>query len=298
MYSSGNKTVFRQAATVIMVRHSESAGWKLFLARRHHKQSFMAGAYVFPGGQVEDADKSPELRSYLKRNSDFNPVKILQESELPEDEALGFFIAAIRETFEEVGILLGGRGSDDFISFHDKNVRARYSEHRRRLYASEITLADIARAEGIVFFPDTLVPYAHWITPEFEKMRFDTRFFLAKLPPEQRPAADATELTESLWVAPKNALEMHCSKKIMLMPPTLKTVEELSVFENVEELFAATANKEIYPILPQLADKFLLLPHDPDYDIERYKRPADTSIPSRVTSENGVWKTAYYNKKP
>ncbi len=281
-----------------MVRHSESAGWKLFLARRHHKQSFMAGAYVFPGGQVEEADKFPELISYMKKNSDFNPVKILQESELPEEDALGFFTAAIRETFEEVGILLGGRVSGDFISFHDKNVRVRYSEYRRRLYASEITLADIASEEGIVFFPDTLVPYAHWITPEFEKMRFDTRFFLAKLPPEQRPVADAMELTESLWVTPKNALEMHCSKEIMLMPPTLKTIEELSVFKNIDDLFAATANKEIYPILPQLDGEFLLLPHDPDYGIERYKRPANTSIPSRVTSENGVWKTAYYNKKP
>lgn len=298
MYSKGDKTVFKKASTVILVRHSESAGWKLFLARRHHKQSFMAGAYVFPGGQVEETDKSPELESYIKKSCDFDPARILQENEFSAAEALGFFIAAIRETFEEVGILLGGSASGDFVSFHDKNIRARYAEHRRRLYASEITLSDIAREENIVFFPDILVPYAHWITPEFEKMRFDTRFFLAKLPPQQRPVADATELTESLWVTPRKALELHKKKEIMLMPPTLKTIEELSVFESIDQLFAAVAQKEIYPILPQLAGKFLLLPHDPDYGIEGYKRPADTSIPSRITSENGVWQTAYYNKKP
>ncbi len=298
MYSTGDKKVFKKAATVILVRHSESAGWKLFLARRHHKQSFMAGAYVFPGGQVEETDKSPGLGSYIKKSPDFNPANILQEDELPDQEALGFFIAAIREMFEEVGILLGGSVSGDFVSFHDKNIRTRYSEHRRRLYASEITLGEIAREEGIVFFPEVLVPYAHWITPEFEKMRFDTRFFLAKLPPEQRPVADATELTESLWVTPKKALEMHCGKEIVLMPPTLKTIEELSAFESIDDLFAATANKEIYSILPQLSGNCILLPHDPEYSIEGYKRPAATSIPSRITSENGVWKTAYYNKKP
>ena len=298
MYSTGDKIVFKNAATVILVRHSESAGWKLFLARRHHKQSFMAGAYVFPGGQVEEADKSPDLGSYIKKSPDFQPARILQEDFLDDDTALGFFIAAIRETFEEVGILLGGTPSDGFVSFHDKDVRARYTECRRRLYASEITLGEIAREEGIVFFPDVLVPYAHWITPEFEKMRFDTRFFLAKLPPEQRPVADATELTESLWVTPKKALEMHCSKELMLMPPTLKTIEELCAFKSIDELFAATANKDIYPILPQLSGNCILLPHDPEYSIDEYKRPADTAISSRIMNENGIWKTAYYNKKP
>jgi 8-oxo-dGTP pyrophosphatase MutT (NUDIX family) len=296
MYSTGNKTVFKDAATVILVRHSESAGWKIFLARRHHKQSFMAGAYVFPGGQVENYDKSSGLGSYIKKSPDFNPARILQENELPEEEALGFFIAAIRETFEEVGILLGGSLSGDFVSFHDRNIRARYSEHRRRLYASEISLSEIAREEDIVFFPDVLVPYAHWITPEFENMRFDTRFFLAKLPPEQRPVADATELTESLWVTPKNALEMHQRKEIMLMPPTLKTIEELCAFKSIDELFAATAKKDIYPILPQLSGNCILLPHDPEYNIAEYKRPADTAVSSRIMNENGVWKTAYYNK--
>jgi 8-oxo-dGTP pyrophosphatase MutT (NUDIX family) len=298
MYSTGNKIVFKNAATVILVRHSESAGWKVFLARRHHKQSFMAGAYVFPGGQLENYDKSPELLSYIKKNPDFNPASVLQEKELPEEEALSFYIAAIRETFEEVGILLGGSPSGDFVSFHDKNIRARYSEHRRRLYASEITLSDIAREEGILFFPEVLVPYAHWITPEFEKMRFDTRFFLAKLPPEQRTVADATELTESLWVTPKKALEMHSGKEIMLMPPTLKTIEELCAFKSIDELFAACAQKEIYPILPQLCGNFVLLPHDPEYSIAKYKRPVDTADSSRVTNENGVWKFVHYNKKP
>ena len=294
MYSTGNKTVFKEAATVILVRPSQTAGWKIFLARRHHKQPFMAGAYVFPGGQMEDADMASQWRQCIYNDASFNPGRQLRDENLSGEKALGYFICGIRETFEEVGILLGGNEKGEFVSFHKKDVRSKYNDCRLRLAASKITFKEIIAKENVLLFPDKIVAYAHWITPEFEKMRFDTRFFLAKLPPEQRPVADAIELTESLWVAPKNALEMHSRKEIMLMPPTLKTIEELSAFAGIDELFAAAAPKEIYPILPQLSGKCLLLPHDPDYSIAGYKRPPDTSIPSRITSENGVWKTAHY----
>ena len=145
-----------------------------------------------------------------------------------------------------------------------------------------------------MLFPDTLIPYAHWITPEFEKKRFSTRFFLAKMPSGQTPVADAMELTESLWVSPQKALEMHRRKEIILMPPTFKTVEELSAFEDIDELFSAAKTKFIYPILPQLAGKILKLPHDPEYSIDEYKRPVNLGKPSRILIEDGVWKTAYY----
>ena len=155
-------------------------------------------------------------------------------------------------------------------------------------------MTEIAQKENILLFPDALIPYAHWITPEFEKKRFNTLFFLAKLPPGQTPLADAMELTESLWVTPQKALEMHRQKEIILMPPTLKTIEELSAFRNINELFSATQKKIIYPILPQLAGNILKLPHDPEYSIDAYKRPANLNEPSRILVENGVWKTAFY----
>jgi 8-oxo-dGTP pyrophosphatase MutT (NUDIX family) len=298
MYSTGNKVVFKKASTVILGKPSKSGFWELFLARRHQKQSFMAGAYVFPGGQVEKDDNNPQLKKYIKAADNFNPSRILQEDSLPCTEALGFFIAAIRETFEEVGILLGGNTAGDFASFHKKDIRNRYNDYRRKLNVSQITLMEIAQKESILFFPDTLIPYAHWITPDFEKMRFDTRFFLALLPPEQKTVADTVELTQSLWVTPQKALEMHCQKEIILMPPTLKTIEELSAFKNIDELFSAAKTKTIYPILPQLAGNSLKLPHDPEYSINAYKRPPNPNEPSRIVSENGVWKTAYYDKKP
>ena len=296
MYSTGNKTVFKDAATVILVRSGISDVWEIFLARRHQKQAFMAGAYVFPGGQLEETDSDPQLENYIKTADLFDPCRLLQDNNLPKEKARGLFITAIRETFEEAGILLGGKTTGNFVSFYNQEVLKRFNDYRPDLNASQITLAEIAQKEKILLFPDTLIPYAHWITPEFEKMRFNTRFFLAQLPPCQTPVADTVELTESLWVTPQKALEMQRERKILLMPPTLKTIEELSAFKDIEELFSATKKKIIYPILPQLAGNSLKLPHDPEYSIEAYKRPPNPDEPSRIISENGVWKTAYYTK--
>jgi 8-oxo-dGTP pyrophosphatase MutT (NUDIX family) len=290
-----NKIVLRDAATVILIRPSKSDDWEIFLARRHQNQTFMAGAYVFPGGQLEETDDDPQIGNYIKTADVFDPRRLLQDSSLSDEKARGFFIAAIRETFEEAGILLGGKTTGDFVSFHDEKVLKRFNNYRHQLNASQITLAEIARKEEISFFPDALIPYAHWITPEFEKKRFSTRFFLAKLPLCQTPVADAMELTESLWVTAQEALEMNRRKEIILMPPTLKTIEELSAFRDIDDLFSTVKTKIIYPILPQLAGKILKLPHDPEYSIDVYKRPVNLREPSRILAENGVWKTAYYN---
>jgi 8-oxo-dGTP pyrophosphatase MutT (NUDIX family) len=293
-----NKFVFKNAATVILIRPSKSGDWEIFLARRHQNQSFMAGAYVFPGGQLEEADSDPQLENHIKTADVFDPCLLLQDSSLSGEKARGFFITAIRETFEEAGILLGGKTTGNFISFHDEKVHKRFNDYRHQLNASQITLAGIARKEEISFFPDALIPYAHWITPEFEKKRFSTRFFLAKLPLCQTTVADAMELTESLWVTPQKALEMNHRKEIILMPPTFKTIEELSAFRDIDQLFSAAKIKIIYPILPQLEGNILKLPHDPEYSIDVYKRPVNLSEPSRILAENGVWKTAFYKEQP
>jgi 8-oxo-dGTP pyrophosphatase MutT (NUDIX family) len=294
MYLTTNKFVLKDAATVILIRPSKSGDWEIFLAQRHPKQTFMAGAYVFPGGQLEEADSEPRLANYIKTAHGFDPRRLLQDGILSGEKALGFFIAAIRETFEETGIFFGGKTSGNYISLNNGETLQRFNHYRRELSSSQITLTEIARKENILLFPDMLTPYAHWITPEFEKKRFNTRFFLAKLPPNQIPLADATELTESLWVTPQKALAMHYRKEITLMPPTLKTIGELSAFRNINELFFAAQNKIIYPILPQLSGNILRLPHDPEYSIEAYKRPPNLKDPSRILIENGVWKINGY----
>jgi 8-oxo-dGTP pyrophosphatase MutT (NUDIX family) len=286
-------SVLKEAASVILVRPSES-GWEIFLARRHQNQNFMAGAHVFPGGKLEEADSEHQLTKYIKSADAFHPRRLLRDESLPEEKARGIFIAAIRETFEEVGILLGGKSIGNFVSLNNEEDLHRFNNYRRQLNASQIKLAQIVQKEEILLFPDVLIPYAHWITPEIEKKRFDTRFFLAKLPTHQSPVDDAIELTESIWITPQKALEMNLRKEIFLMPPTFKIIEELSDFKNIDDLFSEVKTKTIYPILPQLDGNILKLPHDPEYSIKDYKRPTDHNYPSRIIAENGVWKTTYY----
>lgn len=293
--SSSGKSIPKDAATVILVREGENDSWEIFLARRHSRQSFMAGAYVFPGGQLEDNDYDQELAWLISVTDGFSPRSLLQDAGLTTEKALGFFIGAIRETFEETGIFLAGDLSGRTFSFAQKETFHRFAGYRQKLNKSEITLKNIARKEKLLFLPELLIPYSHWITPDFELKRFTVRFFLAKLPEGQMPITDAGELTESLWSTPKNALEMHAAGKILLMPPTLKTIEELSVFNSCSELFAAGTKKVIYPILPQLIKDALILPHDPEYSIARYKKPADPHSHSRFLMQDGRWKTAFYD---
>ncbi len=283
----------RDAATVILVRTLNDGSWELFLARRHRRQSFMAGAFVFPGGQLEKSDCESEISSLVFAADGFHPQVLLQDGSLTPDRALGFFVAAIRETFEEAGIFLAGDSKGNFITFHQEEALTRFAAHRQALNSASISFADILRKEKILLFPDALIPYSHWITPEGEGKRFDTRFFLARLPEGQKTVSDYSELTEFLWVTPQNALSMHYARKIILMPPTLKTVMELTQFSSVDELFAAAKRRILYPILPQIFEQGVLLPHDPEYGLEQYRRPANPDEPSRIIAEDGVWKAVF-----
>ena len=287
----------KEASTVILVRARAEEPWEIFLARRHSRQSFMAGAFVFPGGQLEDNDCDREIVHLIAAASSFNPQSLLQDTGLTAEKALGFFIGAIRETFEETGILLAADLSGRPISFAQKENLDRFADYRRQLNRAEIRLQDIARNEKLLFLPETLMPYAHWITPTFEAKRFSARFFLAKLPEGQMPITDADELTESIWSTPKNLLQMNAAGKILLMPPTLKTIEELSEYNSIDELFAAALQRGIYPIMPQLINKTLLLPHDPEYDIPEYKKPADLLTTSRLLLRDGRWETAFFSNE-
>jgi 8-oxo-dGTP pyrophosphatase MutT (NUDIX family) len=286
----------KEAATVILVRQAKDS-WKIFLARRHRGQSFMAGAFVFPGGRLEQSDSDPELACYMEAPGIFNPQALLQDAGLTPDLARAFFAAAIRETFEEAGILFACDEKGNFITFRNDEDVARVAAHRRALNSGQMSFAEIIRKEKIFLFPEALIPYSHWITPKIAAKRFDTRFFLARLPEGQEPVSDCAELTELLWVAPREALLMQSSGKITLMPPTLKTVMELAEFESIDELFAAAKKRVIYTILPQEFEKGVKLPHDPEYGLEQYRRPANPTEPSRIILEDGVWRAAFYEDK-
>lgn len=263
--------------------------------QRGSNQAFMGGAHVFPGGRLDPSDADPELARLTGGFCGGQARRLLQEEGLPEEAALGLFMAAIRETFEEAGILLARDRRSDVVDLSDRRTAARFFNHRLELHAHRMTLAELARREGLLYAPDLLVPYSRWITPTIEPRRFDARFFLALLPAGQRPVHDRMELTDSRWMTPEEALARHGAGRIVLMPPTLKTVEELLPFARTAPLLAAASLRRIEAILPEAfhrAEGFgVLLPGDPEYTLAGRRKPSGPGDATRIVMEEGIWKS-------
>lgn len=282
------------SATVILTRESGQGQFKVFLMRRHRDQDFMGGAFVFPGGRLDEGDCDPHLLSHTRGFTGFEAKKRLQAPEVTEEKALGLFFAALRETFEEAGILLAYDQSGQVIGFGEGETAGRFAGYRLKIHDHGLSLRDLAEREHLTFALDLLTPYSHWITPEIESKRFSTRFFLARQPPEQIPFHDTIEMTKSEWLTPSAALEQQLEGRILLMPPTLKTLEELNQFESLEGLFRAARSREIRTILPEAfvtEDGFgVRLPHDPEYKIEGYKQAPRPGETSRIVMREGMWR--------
>lgn len=286
----------RDAATVILVRDREEGPYEIFLMHRHRNQAFMGGTFVFPGGRLDDGDGHPALKEHLYGVTPEVLSQRLQEPTLSESTALGLHLTAIREMFEEASILLAVDVSGTVLNFRETETARRFAAYRDVLHRGEMTLMDLAVREGLRFALELLLPYAHWMTPEIESKRFDTRFFVARLPVGQRPTHDGFELTASVWMTPAQALAEHEAGRIVLMPPTLKTVEELKAFRTTNELFKAVSGRTIHPILPQVfateGGFGVKLPFDPEYTIDAFKLPPRPGETSRIVSRNGIWETA------
>jgi len=292
---SGKTNPLRDAATVIVVRNGSRGQYEIFMMRRHSNQSFMGGAYVFPGGRLDEADCDPAFYPFIDGLAAGDAGRFLQEPDLPGETALGLCVAAIRETFEEAGVLLASGSRGEAIDFSDLETAERYRAHRQALNERKTIFAGIVRREGIRLTMDRLIPFSHWITPDIESKRFDTRFFLAWLPDCQVPVHDNRELVESRWLMPGEALELHRRREIILMPPTLKSMEDLNTWRTADELFAAARQHEIRTILPQpftVEGGFgVMLPHDSEYTIAGYKQPHRPGESSRIVVHEGIWKT-------
>ena len=283
------------SATVILTRESSQGQFKVFLMRRHRDQDFMGGAFVFPGGKLDEADCDLDLVPHTRGFTGAKAKRCLQAPDLPEEKALGLFFAALRETFEESGILLAYDASGQIIDLAEGETAGRFAGYRLQIYNHRLSLRELAEQERLAFAPDLLTPYSHWITPEIESKRFSTRFFLARQPPEQIPFHDTIEMTKSQWLTPSTAIERQKEGQILLMPPTLKTLEELNEFDSLDDLFLATRSREIRTILPEAFmtdDGFgVRLPHDPEYKIEAYKQPPRPEETSRIVMRGDRWRT-------
>ena len=280
------------AATVILLRETPAANpFELLLMRRHAKQRFMGKAFVYPGGQLDPADCNPGLAAFASGIRAEDVKRRLNEPDLPNEKALGLLFAAVRETFEESGVLLARSISGKDIDFNNKKIRERFAEYRTLIHQHEMTLEDLAEKEGLFFKLKDLIPFAHWVTPEAERRRFDTRFFLARMPFGQEPVHDSMEMTETLWTTPGKAFSKHNAGEILLMPPTLKTIDEMACRSSVSELLSWASSTTIRTIMPQISSEgesiIIKFPHDPEYSIAELKQPPRPEEISRIVIRDG-----------
>lgn len=259
----------REASSVILLRRKKP-GFEVFLLRRRKGASFMASAYVFPGGAAEEGE---DART-----------------------------AAARELFEEAGVLLvkmssGGEG---------ETLEMPSVSGLRKLILDGANAEETLAKHHLTWSTDILVPWSHWITPSIESKRFSARFFVCELPPGQKPRFDAIETVDETWVTPLDAIAR--AKELQLPPPQIRTLWELSQLATVEDVLAEGRRRaeEPHPILPRVhapaalqesAKPCLLLPWDPDYTDHASGdaaplnyRPAWARGPSRFVLEDMAWK--------
>ena len=234
----------RDAATLILLRNPCLPGGEIevLLLQRSAHSSFLPGAHVFPGGAVEEADFTPQMAG-LCRGLGFGRAHRIIPDIRPPEKSLGSFVAAIREAFEESGILLAGEGN--WRSPPEGPPLPGRSGEREEINADPSLLASRLRARGLKLATDRLFYFAHWITPEVLPIRFDARFFVAAVPPGQEASPDGRETVEARWIPPREALEENARGRLVLAPPTLQSLRELAGFRTVEEAIAATRGKNI-----------------------------------------------------
>ena len=236
-------TPIKPAATVILMREAEESGFEIFIVKRSSRSSF-GSLYVFPGGKLDPEDTERDLYAYCEGMNDEEASARLGI----ENDGLSFWIACIRECFEETGVLLTNP-SDSLIQEYEK-----LSSLRKQLNNKEISFKDICISESLRLRTNNIVPCAHWITPAIEPKRFDTRFFLAKVNAKQLASHDGFELTESFWIKPKDALVKLKEGKMNMILPTISNIEQLAEFSSAFEAFnyfKGLGNNAIKSILPK-----------------------------------------------
>jgi len=238
----------RDAATVILIRE-DAVGIEAFLLRRTAELEFAPGAYVFPGGSVDARDADPGVGWAGPGPADFAALL-----DVSPDRARALVCAAVRETFEESGVLLAGPSQDELAG--DSTVLA---ADRHALLTGSASLAEVLGRRGLILRTDLLTPWARWITPEVSPRRFDTWFFAAAMPPGQTATAapegfadhaDPGESESGTWMRPAAALEASRAGQITLLPPTAVTLGELAGHPGLAAILAR--RQVITPRLPKV----------------------------------------------
>lgn len=253
------------AATLVLLRNRPAGGFEVLLIRRHSASKFAAGDFVFPGGRIE-ADDAPDGAAAWCRGLDTASAARALRLETPPTAALGHWVGAIRETFEEVGILLAYAGDGRPARLDDAHLAA----YRRACQRDHRAFQDMIRAERLTLATDRLVYFAHWITPEVQPLRFDTRFFATDMPAVHEAVADEHEITEVRWLTPREALDANAGGELSLRNPTVKSLELFDGAPSAAAALERLRDREVRAILPRVifegGKRRVLNPGDPGYD--------------------------------
>ena len=232
----------------MLVRDGDG-GLEVFMLRRSLRSVFVGGAHVFPGGAVDTTDRLPDLHAICGHRTDAAASAVLGVA----DGGLAFWAAAVRECFEEAGVLLARDQAGDPVSFADPAVAARFEEHRERLNDGEATFLDVCTTERLTLDVAAIHYFAHWITPLGAPRRYDTRFFLAAAPADQVPLHDDREVIANVWVRPSDALDRGRAGEYELIEPTMRTLEALARFDTAGEVLDAARAVGLTPdIVPRM----------------------------------------------
>ncbi|MBD0670375.1 NUDIX hydrolase [Streptomyces sp. CBMA156] len=227
----------RPAATVVLLRDT-AEGPEAYLLRRRTSMAFAAGMYAYPGGGVDPRDAEVEPRWAGPA-----PEEWARRLGVDAGTARAVVCAAVRETFEEAGVLLAGPDADSVAAPRD------WSAERAALEAHELSFAEFLRDHGLVLRSDLLGGWARWITPEFEERRYDTWFFVAALPAGQRAALEVGEADRVAWLTPAEAVRGHREGRFGMLPPTVTVLRELSPVRTAAEALAVAAGRPLAPVL-------------------------------------------------
>jgi 8-oxo-dGTP pyrophosphatase MutT (NUDIX family) len=259
----------RPAATVVLLRDRSGddgpagSGPEAYLLRRVATMAFAAGMFVFPGGSVDPRDEELPDAAWAGPM----PAAWAVPLSCPEPLARSLVCAAVRETFEESGVLLAGPTPDAVVP---DTSGEDWEADRLALLDRSLSLAELLQRRGLMLRADLLRAWAHWVTPEFEPRRYDTRFFVAAMPGAQRTRDVGGESDRVIWLRPAAALSAHADGRLAMLPPTVVTLAEIAAYPSIAAVLEAGTARDVRPVLPKIVlgddeEVRLLLPHDDGY---------------------------------
>ena len=268
----------RDAASVVLLRDGAN-GLEVLLMQRHPNAKVLGGWFVFPGGKLDEADCAPDWLPHLDTPPHPLPARLNESALLPQ-QAQGLYVAALRELFEEAGVVLADGAHDAQAAKLAETV-----PHMRAALSTSHDLLAWTQHHGLQWHTQGLQPWSRWITPHNPVMktaRFDTRFFLARMPADQTVQADTYEVAHHLWLTPREALQRHWVGEMPLIPPQLMGLAQLARHPTVDSALHEAAQRPAPCILPEWIEvdraRGMCYPGDPLHSVPQRALPGPTRL--------------------